>query len=327
MTDFTSLQGLGPIAPLSADHQPSLAEYLAHYSLAPLLSEHVGLYVGYISTQRYQLWTQVWSPATPIGTVFVVHGYYDHLGLYRHLLERLLARNWRVVLWDLPGHGLSSGQRAYIDDFDDYLDCLHALQNQLKARGLATKPWLGIGQSTGAAILATDALSQNGAGHWAGLALLAPLVRPTGWPQTGWLHTLVGPFMRTLPRRFAPNSTDAEFAAFLRDEDPLQPGHLSLHWVSAMRRWMPRLLAQQPSPLPTLILQGEQDVTVDWEWNLAVLESKFSNARIHRHPTARHHLVNEAEPIRTVLFAALDDFVAELEQSISSSPAESFSQC
>ncbi|MCE8018816.1 alpha/beta hydrolase [Halomonas sp. MCCC 1A11036] len=327
MTDFTPLQALGPIAPFCAEGEPSLANYLAHYGLAPLLTEQVGLYVGYVDAQRYQLWSQVWSPAEPIGTAFVVHGYFDHLGLYRHLLERLLEHRWRVVLWDLPGHGLSSGKRACIDDFAHYGECLHALQEQLNARGLAPRPWLGIGQSTGAAILATDALSRPDEERWSGLALLAPLVRPCGWPQAGWLHTLVGPFVETLPRRFGANSTDAEFATFLREHDPLQPGHLSLNWVSAMRRWMPQLLALPSSDLPTLILQGEQDLTVDWEWNLTVLERKFPNARIHRHPDARHHLVNEAEPIRTTLFTALDEFLAELEPSLSTIAQEPLSRC
>lgn len=123
----------------------------------------------------------------------------------------------------------------------------------------------------------------------------------------------MGPFVRTLPRRFHENSTDAEFAAFLREQDPLQPEHLSVNWVSAMRRWMPELLALPPSDVPTLILQGEQDLTVDWEWNLSVLAQKFPQARIHRHPEARHHLVNEAEPIRQALFTALDDFIGDLE--------------
>lgn len=327
MTDFTPLQALGPIAPFSADHEPSLANYLAHYGLAPLLNEYVGLYVGYTGTSRYQLWTQVWSPAAPIGTVFVVHGYFDHLGLYRHLLERLLERRWRVVLWDLPGHGLSSGKRACIDDFAHYGECLTALQEQLDARGLAPRPWLGIGQSTGAAILATDALSRPGEDRWAGLALLAPLVRPAGWSQASWLHLLAGPFFQSVPRRFRANSTDAEFAAFLREHDPLQPEHLSLNWVSAMRRWMPQLLALPPIGLPTLILQGEQDATVDWEWNLAVLERKFPNARIQRHPEARHHLVNEAAPIRDALFQALGEFLDELEPSLAPLTQEPVSRC
>ncbi|UYG07858.1 alpha/beta hydrolase [Halomonas sp. M4R1S46] len=312
MSDFSPLQALGTIAPADRTGQ-ELERYLGHYGLAPLLAEHVGLYVGYVDAHGFRLWTQVWSPPAPIGTAFVVHGYYDHLGLYRHLLECLLDRGWRVVLWDLPGHGLSSGARASIGDFDDYGDCLRSLQHYLAARDLVPQPWLGIGQSTGAAILATDALRRGDDGHWAGLALLAPLVRPWGWSQSSWLHRLVGPFVRSVPRRFRDNSTDSDFATFLREGDPLQPDRLAMEWVDAMRRWMPQLLSLPASPVPTLILQGEQDLTVDWEWNLEVLESKFPNAEIHRHPEARHHLVNEAEPIRRVLFEALEGFIAGLE--------------
>ncbi len=316
MSDFTPLQALGPVrlitpaaAELGDDH---LERYLGHYGLAPLLVEHVGLHVGYVDACNFRLWTQIWSPAEPVGTAFVVHGYFDHLGLYRHLLERLLDRNWRVVLWDLPGHGLSSGARASIDDFDDYGSCLRALQEHLEEGGLAPRPWIGVGQSTGAAILATDALTRGDDGHWAGLALLAPLVRPWGWNQSSWLHLLVGPFVHSIPRKFRANSTDNDFADFLRDGDPLQADRVAIGWVSAMRRWMPRLLALPPNPVKTLILQGEQDLTVDWEWNLAVLARKFPNAEIHRHPEARHHLVNEAEPIRQTLFDTLDRFIDDL---------------
>lgn len=318
MTDFAPLQDLGPIAPANmsgrepwTDH---LDHYLGHYQLAPLLADHVGLHVGFIDAGNFRLWTQVWSPEAPHGTAFVVHGYFDHLGLYRHLLQRLLERGWRVVLWDLPGHGLSSGARASIDDFNDYATCLTALQQHLEARDLAPHPWIGIGQSTGAAILATDALSQGEDCHWAGLALLAPLVRPWRWQQSSWLHLLASPFIRSLPRKYRANSTDSAFTTFLREGDPLQPDRLTVTWITAMRRWMPRLLALAPSELPVLILQGEQDLTVDWEWNLGILAGKFPKARIHRHPEARHHLVNETESIRQELFAELEDFISSFEQ-------------
>ncbi|TDO06707.1 MULTISPECIES: alpha/beta hydrolase [Halomonas] len=312
MSDFTPLQALGPLAPADlSGHE--LKRYLGHYGLATLLAEHVRLHVGYLEAGNFRLWTQVWRPQAPIGTVFVVHGYFDHLGLYRHLLECLLARKWQVVLWDLPGHGLSSGRRASIDDFSDYGSCLHHLQQQLEEAGLAPRPWLGVGQSTGAAILATDALTRGDGGAWSGLALLAPLVRPWGWKQSSWLHRLVGPFVESIPRTFRANSTDADFADFLREGDPLQDNRLAMDWVDAMRRWMPQLLALPPSPVPTLILQGEQDLTVDWEWNLEVLARKFPAAQIHRHPEARHHLVNEAKPIRRELFTVLERFIAGLE--------------
>lgn len=284
-------------------------DYFCHYGLEALLNDTSEVHAGFIDTGRFALWCQVWSPPKPTGTAFVIHGYFDHLGLYRHLLSCLLAQGWRVVLWDLPGHGLSSGPRAEIEDFDDYQHCLMHLQGALQVQGMAPKPWLGVGQSTGAAILATDALTRREASGWSGIVLLAPLVRPWRWSQASWLHLIASPFVKELPRNYRPNSTDEQFTEFLRDHDPLQPERLSVVWITAMRRWMPRLLALQPNPLPTLILQGEQDLTVDWEWNLDVLAEKFPNAEVHRHPDARHHLVNEAEPIRDVLFEALDRFV------------------
>ena len=284
-------------------------DYFRHYGLEALLNDTSEVHAGFVDTGRFALWCQVWSPPEPTGTAFVIHGYFDHLGLYRHLLSCLLAKGWRVVLWDLPGHGLSSGPRAEIEDFDDYQHCLAHLQETLQTLGMAPEPWLGVGQSTGAAILATDALTRRDTAGWAGIVLLAPLVRPWRWSQASWLHLIASPFVKELPRKYRPNSTDEAFTAFLRDQDPLQPERLSVAWITAMRRWMPRLLALEPNPLPTLILQGEQDLTVDWEWNLAILAEKFPNAEIHRHPEARHHLVNEADPIREVLFEALDRFI------------------
>ncbi|QEA38475.1 alpha/beta hydrolase [Pistricoccus aurantiacus] len=321
MTDFTALKALGELAPIDTSRvittlalgDPCLTRYLDCYRLTPLLSEHVVLYAGFVDTPRYRLWCQVWGPPTPQGTVFVVHGYFDHLGLYGHLLELLLRRGWQVVLWDLPGHGLSSGAQATIDDFDDYGHCLHALKQRTIAMNLAPRPWLGIGQSTGAAILATDALTSLEPCPWAGLALLAPLVRPWGWNQARWLHLLAEPFINSLSRRYQANSTDQDFTNFLQNLDPLQADHLPVSWISAMRRWIPRLLALPPSQLPVLILQGEQDQTVDWSWNLEVLQHKFPQATLYQHPQARHHLVNEAEPIRQALFERLEAFLADFE--------------
>ncbi|MGM0615773.1 MAG: alpha/beta hydrolase [Pseudomonadota bacterium] len=321
LEDFQHLAGIFSGSPDEASLKPlhpgsalaqALEDYFAHYGLETLLADTSLVHAGFIDAGHFSLWCQVWSPPKPSGTAFVVHGYFDHLGLYRHLLERLLAKNWRVVLWDLPGHGLSSGPRAAIDDFKEYQHCLSALQTRLQAESLAPAPWLGIGQSTGAAILATDALTHGNPSPWSGLVLLAPLVRPWGWTQSSWVHRVVSPFIKEIPRKYRANSTDEAFALFLREQDPLQPDKINVGWVSAMRRWMPQLLAYPPVSVPTLILQGEQDLTVDWEWNLTVLAEKFPQAEIHRHPEARHHLVNEAEPIRQELFERLDRFIDHL---------------
>lgn len=316
MLDFSPLKAVGTVRHIEAPADSPLASYLDHYRLAALLQadDDIRLHAGFLQAEgeggrTFELWTQVWAPPAPRGTIFVVHGYFDHLGLYGHLLERLLAQNWQVVMWDLPGHGLSSGARATIDDFTDYVKCFNHIERQIADLSLAPGPWLAIGQSTGASIVATDALARGEQAPWQGLVLLAPLVRPWGWNQSRWLHRIASPFVDTIPRKYRANTTNLDFADFLRLHDPLQDDHLALTWVTAMRRWMPTLLKRPPSGLPVLILQGEQDLTVDWSWNLKALRRKFPQAQVVRHPEARHHLVNEAEPIRRVLFAALDDFL------------------
>ena len=316
MLDFSPLKAVGTVRHIEAPADSPLASYLDHYRLAALLQadDDIRLHAGFLQAEgeggrTFELWTQVWAPPAPRGTIFVVHGYFDHLGLYGHLLERLLAQDWQVVMWDLPGHGLSSGARATIDDFTDYVKCFNHIERQIADLSLAPGPWLAIGQSTGASIVATDALARGEQAPWQGLVLLAPLVRPWGWNQSRWLHRIASPFVDTIPRKYRANTTNLDFADFLRLHDPLQDDHLALTWVTAMRRWMPTLLKRPPSELPVLILQGEQDLTVDWSWNLKALRRKFPQAQVERHPEARHHLVNEAEPIRHVLFAALDDFL------------------
>ncbi|MCM5704194.1 alpha/beta hydrolase [Larsenimonas salina] len=307
LPDFSLLSQSGPPAPVK-DTSGLLGEYMAYYDLSRCLPLVDTVYSGMIEAGSWTLWSQVWCPPAPRGTVFVVHGYFDHLGLYGHLLETLLRAQWQVVLWDLPGHGLSNGARASIDAFDDYVGCLRVIRSTLNERDLAPKPWSGIGQSTGSAILATDALSDPET-PWQSLCLLAPLVRPLGWNQSRWLHSALKPFVRTLKRKFRANSNDQHFARFLHHDDPLQPAFLSVSWVSAMRLWMADLKALPPSPMPTLILQGTQDLTVDWQYNLPMLERKFPNAQTVCHDRARHHLVNELPDIRTPLFDRLVRFI------------------
>ncbi|MED5413144.1 MAG: alpha/beta fold hydrolase, partial [Pseudomonadota bacterium] len=58
------------------------------------------------------------------GTVFIIHGYFDHTGLYGHLIKHCLQKGLTVISFDLPGHGLSSGDPASIDSFNQYSDAL-----------------------------------------------------------------------------------------------------------------------------------------------------------------------------------------------------------
>ena len=112
MPDFSELLDHGPFIRLP-DMLPGqtsspLERYLGHYGLDALRSEDIAVHAGHLEAGGFRLWAQLWTPRKPRGTVFVVHGYFDHLALYRHLLAHLLRNGWQVSLWDLPGHGISS---------------------------------------------------------------------------------------------------------------------------------------------------------------------------------------------------------------------------
>src|SRR5690606_39098302 len=136
--------------------------------------------------------------------------------------------------------------------------------------------------------------------------LLAPLVRTRAWLRSQVSYQLLRPFVREIPRRFSVNSSDEAFIDFVHNRDPLQPRILPTAWVGALARWIPRIEGARRSDRSPLIIQGEQDQTVEWRHNLDVLDDKFSQPRVLMLPEARHHLVNEREALRQQYFEFLD---------------------
>jgi len=245
----------------------------------------------------------------PRGSAIIVHGYYDHVGLYGHLIRYCLARNLNVVSLDLPGHGLSSGERASIMTFDEYVQAL--VQAIERVKPYLPKPWYLFGQSMGGAIAMELLLGQEAElGHqeFDEVVLLAPLVRPHRWPLGRVFYHLVKPFVATRPRSFSENSEDLEFLKFLREKDALQADVLPVQWVTAMVQWMNRFKGYHDKSFSPLIIQGQNDSTVDWRYNMKQLEKQFQ-PRIHYIPEGRHHLVNESEAVREKMFQHLDQTI------------------
>ena len=241
------------------------------------------------------------------GTAFLLHGYFDHTGLYGHLIKHCLQQGLAVVMFDLPGHGLSSGAAASIDSFQRYtaalLTCLRlAAQQQLN------QPWVSIGQSTGGAVLMDALLGKQLAQRYPlqRYILLAPLLRPYRWWQSRLLFALVRHFVRTTPRNFAANSHDQEFLSFIKSSDALQSQLLPRDWVQAMIDYQRRFAAAPTSAQALHIIQGSADKTVDWQYNLAAIQAKFPQSKSFLVADARHHLVNESAEYRTRVFSLLD---------------------
>ena len=262
--------------------------------------------IGFVESEKFDVCCQVFTPEKSVATCFVVHGYLDHTGLYGHLIKKLLELSYTVVTIDLPGHGLSSGKRADIDTFFSYEEALQSVLNQC---GTLPRPWHGIGQSTGCSVLLLS-LIRSPVNNFSKTVLFAPLVRPNYWIKGKLLQPIVSLFRDEWPRYFSPNSHDSNFLSFVKNKDSFQSRVLPFGWLKSMRQWVAWILKQKRIEACMLVLQGGEDATVDGEFNVKALEKRVTDIRVSHHTEARHHLVNESEEIRELLFTELERFLS-----------------
>ncbi len=281
----------------------AVADYFAYYRIDfERRLTGVDHYFGHFPSGRHEIVCHYFTVIAPQATCFLFHGYFDHSGLYVHLIEYCLRRNCNVVIYDLPGHGLSTGERASISSFGEYEAVLRDALALFQPH--APHPWHAIAQSTGGAIL-MDYLLLRSVPTFDKAVLLAPLVRAAEWRWIKTAHFIGRHFLQSVPRKFGINSSDPDFPEFLR-RDPLQAVTIPVRWVEAMLRWERRLTQLPPSDRTILLVQGELDTTVDWRYNVPIVRQKFPHAKYLPLKSAHHHLANEAPAIREKIFAALD---------------------
>jgi len=306
------VQTLPPFSLDSAPLPPAAADYLSFYKLDFSAEFPAARYqLGWIASGDHRLAVQCWVQPAATSTLLLVHGYFDHVGLFDHLIRFGLARGDNVVAFDLPGHGLSSGPRAEISDFAEYsqaiTDVLDAVSPLPGSRSV-------LAQSTGGAAV-MEYLHVAGDSVFKRVVLLAPLVRPHGWRYISFLHALLHRLVSQVERSFADNSQDPEFLAFVR-QDPLQPRVIPVSWLGALRRWIPDFLARPARDTALLILQGDDDGTVDWRYNVGVLQDKFPAATIELIAGGRHHLANEDRATRKALLQRIEQYLAEPQAAV-----------
>ncbi len=293
-----------------ANYDPSARAYLDCYKL-DFSSQYAGLVhgLGKLQSAGFAIATQYWVPAQVRGTLVVVHGYYDHMGIYEKVIAFGLAQGLAVLAFDLPGHGLSSGERVAIDSFDQYGDVLEAVLQ--RAQGHLPGPWYALGQSTGGSVLLNHLWRYDAPRAQPLLgrtALCAPLVLPRGWNSGRWLYMLVHRFVRQMPRGRSRSSHDEQFIRFIDEQDCLQSRFLSVRWVGAMKAWDAQIRRWQPLTKPILIVQGTDDQTVAWRYNLKQLQRALPSAQVQFIEGAGHQLVNERADLRAQVFAQLEHF-------------------
>lgn len=243
---------------LGSPWTPFLEEYVVHWKFRELVhpwGPKIKAAFRLVDYPKGDLFATVFlPPGPPRGTLFVLHGYLASLGNFSGIMRVMLREGWAVTALDLPGHGLSSGLRAGIDDFSDYSLAIAAwLQSLEEIDDRLPRPWVVLGHSTGAS--AVIDLSRFREPPWDVLILSAPLIRHAywhlgqglAWFNQWWLHNLQP----------------------LVSPDPLVGIYnVPLSWVLALGRWESGLRLEPRPSIMVLLHQDTQDQVVDYRHNL-----------------------------------------------------------
>ncbi len=282
-----------------------LKKYLQFYSMDFAIEFDVTHRMGIIAAAGFKIATHYWNFEDARGTVFIFHGHLDHVGLFSHIIRWCLKEQYNVVAIDFPGHGLSSGKRASIVSFDQYGEILKTLVSLCSQQ--LQSPFFCIAQGAGTAAV-MNMMWNHGKRPFAKMVFLAPLVRTKDWSNWGLRYQLARIFRRTVKRRFVANSGDEEFNLFVKKQDPLQSKRVPVKWITAMRRWENAFPSFPREIFNPLVMQGNQDVTMDWRFNIKQVRAHFPNGKTYLLAKANHHLANEVVGIRASMLRQIKTY-------------------
>ena len=129
--DRPDIEPLAAVDP--AAYSDEAMDYFSHYGLDcdGADTQH---WFGSFESAGFTLAAHLFQPAQYTSTVVLFHGYLNHSGQFRHLIRCLLDNQYAVAVFDLPGHGLSSGEIAEIDSFDQYITVTQSFIQIVKGR-------------------------------------------------------------------------------------------------------------------------------------------------------------------------------------------------
>lgn len=285
--------------------------YVSHYGLDQ--EDSIKHRFGYCERGGYKIALHWYEPPTPKRIVVISHGYYDHSGTWKHAIPALLEAGNTVVIYDQPGHGLSNGKRATIDDFQHYVDVLEEVLNDCQRR--SRLPIVLAGHSMGCAIITDYLLDRGRDFEPAQTVFLAPLIRSAFWGPSKFGHGLLAWATPSIPRVYRKNSSNPTYLDFVR-QDPLHHPKVPLDWIDALLNWNKRIESFPPAQdVPIRILQGAKDGTAAWKYNLEFISQKFPDSTVSMFAEGRHQLLNESAPIRKEVLQELVDAIDSLPPS------------
>lgn len=274
-----------------------IKNYFDYYGLNFRNTRH---FFGTINSTGKKIALHCYFPDKPRGSILIVHGYILHSGILTELIQYLLNLDLAVAAFDLPGHGLSGGETGDIDDFDDYARVIKDVYTVLRAT--CPSPYYLLGHSTGCAGIIQYLVTNND--DFQRYILAAPLIHSAYYDLSQFGRNVLGWAIKSVPASKATEiSHDQEFLNFINTKDPLRVSNVPMHWVKALDEYNQRLSAITATyDTRIVIIQGDRDVVVEWEFNIEMLKRLFPNSEAYIIPDGYHELLNESAEYQNEVF-------------------------
>jgi alpha-beta hydrolase superfamily lysophospholipase len=270
------------------------------------------------------------------GVALLIHGYRAHGGHFAPFAELVADSGWDCYLLDLPGHGLSEGERFGIGDFDDYgratLAAIEAIRDWESSSAVADPtqvysggpPLVLIGHSTGcSAIIEAFRLSaaQGDPPPADGVVFAAPLVDMPNKRIRGALNAVAGerllelPGFAASPALIGPGvACNPAYREFIARGDPLSDWVYHTSWLNSYLDWYDGLVESRPIVFdgPALVVQGTGDTVVNWRGSQELLDRMFPARDTRFYESYSHTILNAAPERLARVFSDIAAFLAGL---------------
>lgn len=259
------------------------------------------LQTEYATHDGLKLFLQAWMPEQAKASVLIVHGLGEHSSRYAHLATAMVQKNIAVFTFDGRGHGKSSAPKptAYIHDYSDYLQDIHALFEKVN-NYFPSIPAFIFGHSMGGGLVAAYMLEYQP--KTAGVILSAPALKQDEnvsnvlIKMSGFVSA-VAPKLKVLKLDPHKISRDPkEVSKYIEDHlvySDAIPARTGFQLLRIMR------LIESKSKYfswPVLLLHGTGDSLTNPKGTEEFFRRISSEDKtFHRYPDLYHELVNEPE--------------------------------
>lgn len=238
------------------------------------------------------LFYQFWIPdESPKALILIVHGLTGHSGRYSEFVNFFTQSGYGIFAIDLPGHGRSAGEKAFIPTFSEFTKTLKNAVSRIK-RLFPSVPLFILGHSMGG-LITTEYIIFNEC-PVEGVILSCPSIKTTK-PVKPLKYFLGSLFSLLVPKFHFQKLYTSNCPTLKNTSDPYMykgriTARLSIELLKAMKRVINKAVCVKK---PLLILQCQEDSLVSPEGAKALFERVQSTDKtLKMYHTSSHEILS-----------------------------------